>query len=73
MTCWQSLLAKFGADLCADVLLQGYVQFVMTEVHSKLHSAATQEYSADASICYLPFEQVQRLSLRRDDLMQVRG
>jgi hypothetical protein len=57
---------------CADVLLQGYVHFMMTEVKSKLHSAATQEYSADASICCLPFEQVQRLQLRRDNLIQVR-
>jgi hypothetical protein len=44
----------------------------MTQGKFILQNAATQEFSADLLIRSLPFEQVQRLSLRKDSLIQVR-
>lgn len=53
--------------------LQAYVQYVGTAPRSALHSAAALECSVDLLLCRLPFEQVQRLSLRRDSFLEVRG
>jgi hypothetical protein len=55
------------------LLLQAYVQHIVHQVVPMLHHGAVLEWSTHMLISKLPFEHVQALSLRKDELLGVRN
>lgn len=59
--------------MLTGVLLQVYVTFVAQQVRPLLFAAAQAETSAEYCVTGRPVETVQKLMIRRDALIQVRG